>query len=114
MLDHYRLTEIPQRIQEASDGYREESDVLGEFIEDSCLVGKKYSIEQKALYSIWKTWCFGNGLQPHNQKSLTRQLTSRSFKTERRKENGVNVRYYLGLRLNDLLQKEYDSILRFD
>lgn len=103
-----RLTKIPQRIQDASDGYREESDVLGEFIEDCCSEDKKYSIEQKVLYSTWKTWCFGNGLQPFTQKSLTRQLTSRSFKTERRKENGVGVRYYLGLRLNDLLQKEYD------
>jgi len=109
-----RLTNIPQRIQEASDGYREESDVLGEFIEDCCSVDKKYSIDQKVLYSTWKTWCFGNGLQPFTQKSLTRQLTSRSFKTERRKENGVGVRYYLGLRLNDALQKEYDTYKRFE
>jgi P4 family phage/plasmid primase-like protien len=109
-----RLTKIPQRIQDASDGYREESDVLGEFIEDCCSVDKKYSIDQKVLYSTWKTWCFGNGLQPFTQKSLTRQLTSRSFKTERRKENGVGVRYYLGLRLNDALQKEYDTYKRFE
>ena len=108
-----KLTKLPQRIDSASQGYREESDVLAEFIEEQCLVDGRHSAEHYQLFAHWEIWCEKNGLQSHSLKSFTRQLGSRGFNIMRKKENGKIVKYYKGLYLPDPFKDEnhsYDSI----
>lgn len=99
----------PKRIEEASRIYKEESDLLAEFMEDRCVVGHGMSIDQKVLYWSYKSWCSNNGVHPLAQKSLTRQLSSRGFDTQRMKVKGENARFYLGLSVTPELIKSYEE-----
>lgn len=91
----------PKRIADASRIYQEESDMLGEFLEDCCEVGADKTESQKAIYGSYKLWAFKNGTHPVTQKSFTRQLGSRGVDTKRVKEQGDTKRYYVGLSLTE-------------
>lgn len=99
----------PLRIEAASRVYKEESDLLGEFLEDNCSIGAGLNETQKALYWAYKTWCLSTGIHPLAQKSFTRQLGSRSIDTQRVKVKGENTRLYLGVKLNDEVESRYTT-----
>ena len=109
-----KLAKPPQRIDEASKGYRDESDVLAEFIEEQCLVDGRHSAEHYVLFAHWRFWCEKNGLQSYSLKSFTRQLGSRGFNIMRKKENGKIVKYYKGLYFPDPFKDESNSFDSFD
>ncbi|QWD88543.1 PriCT-2 domain-containing protein [Polynucleobacter sp. MWH-CaK5] len=101
----------PKRIADASRIYQEESDMLGEFLEDCCEVGADKTESQKAVYGSYKLWTLKNGTHAVTQKSFTRQLGSRGVDTKRVKEQGDTKRYYVGLTLTEAAQgrwKQHD------
>ena len=101
----------PKRVEDASRVYREDSDMLGEFLEDCCLTGAGFQEGQKPVYWAYKYWCLKNGTHYLAQKSFSRQLGSRGIDTQRTKSQGDVVRFYLGLSLTKELQdrwKRYD------
>jgi putative DNA primase/helicase len=91
----------PKRILEASDVYRNESDLLGEFLDDCCEKGAELEAPQKIVFSAYRHWCTQNGTKSPSQRSFTRQLGSRGIETVRRKINGEISRIYSGLCLTE-------------
>jgi putative DNA primase/helicase len=75
--------------------YRKESDLMGEFLQDSTQTAPNERIEQSRLYTAWQSWCGFNGVQYGSKKSFTRRLTERGIAEAR--SNGQ--RYYCGLKL---------------
>jgi putative DNA primase/helicase len=75
--------------------YRQDSDVLGEFLADHTAVDSAERIEQSHLFRKFKWWCERNGLRVPSKKSFTQRLAERGF-TEAK--SGSN-RYYVGLQL---------------
>lgn len=75
--------------------YRKESDLMGEFLQDSTQAAPNERIEQSRLYTAWQSWCGFNGVQYGSKKSFTRRLTERGIAEAR--SNGQ--RYYCGLKL---------------
>ena len=90
-----------KRIEDASRVYREESDMLGEFLEDCCEVGAGKSETQKTTYHTYRQWAVSNGIHSVTQKSLTRQLGSRGIDTKRAKTQGDTKRFYVGLSVTE-------------
>jgi P4 family phage/plasmid primase-like protien len=97
----------PQLVEDASRVYREESDMLGDFLEDCCEVGVEKKVEQRSIYTIYQQWTRQNGTHPLTQKSLTRQLGSRGIETQRTKTKGEVVRFYIGLSLNEECEQKW-------
>lgn len=86
----------PEEVQQATAGYRTEMDVLGQFIDECCLVGPNYRTKATALYDLYKTWCDQQGLPYAIQRTWGMWLTERGF--ERFTNNGT---WYRGLGIRE-------------
>ena len=102
--------EPPKRIADASRVYQDESDMLGEFLEDCCVVEAGKSESQKAVFGTYQVWARSNGTHSVTQKSFTRQLGSRGVDTRRIKTQGDTKRFYVGLSLNEAAQKKWSQL----
>mgnify|MGYP002654891681 CR=1 FL=1 len=75
--------------------YRNESDLLGEFLEETTHVASDERVEHGTLYFSWECWCKRNGVRPGAKKTFTQRLAERGFSTTR--SNGKW--FYSGLKL---------------
>ncbi len=83
-----------QRVTEATDGYREESDELGEFVAECCVTGHPdhYYAPSAGLYAAYAHWAKARGVQkPMTQTMLGRRLRDRGFKTDRSPSGTVRI-----------------------
>ncbi len=87
--------QLSPTIRQEVASYRKDSDLLGEFLEDHCLVELSARIEQTVLYANYEHWCQANGIRPISKASFTRRLAERGHIEA--KSNGK--RFYVGLRL---------------
>lgn len=89
----------PDSIAKASANYREEMDLLSEWINEYCDVGPEYSAEVGSLWNSWSEYAKRTGLISYirNSTALGRRLETRfpSYK------GGKGVRYRMGIRLRD-------------
>ena len=89
----------PESVRAATEGYREEMDVLGSFLDDRCYVGKDARAETSQLFREWKDWCTDNGEDPGTQTKFGRSLTERGFAVVR--QGGSRPRLRVGVGLGD-------------
>jgi putative DNA primase/helicase len=73
----------PSQVIAATDAYRAESDLLGRFLDERCLLGAGFHVRSSELYAVWQTWCAAEGEHPGTQKSFTTALQNKGFDTER-------------------------------
>jgi putative DNA primase/helicase len=66
-------------IQIASNAYRSECDLLGEWIEDDMELGPAFKIRQDQAFSSYENWCGRNNLRATSKKVFTRKLGDRGF-----------------------------------
>lgn len=83
-------------IRQENRAYRKESDLLGEFIEETCKADPNGRVEQSKLFERWRLWCDACGVRYGSKASFTRRLAERDHTEER--SNGK--RFYAGLTLN--------------
>jgi putative DNA primase/helicase len=69
--------------------YRSQMDILGDFIDDCCDVGKGAKVTHSDLYKTYVQWCQQNDEEPMTKKMLTLELQSRNFVTKRTSNNKV-------------------------
>ncbi len=89
----------PQQVLVATKNYREEMDVLGDFLAATCI--KKAGAETRArdLYQAYRSWCERTGEEPLNQRNFGMRLTERGFR--RRKSGGAYLYTDIGLLVSD-------------
>ncbi len=89
------------KIVEATNEYQEESDVIGNYIEERCLVGSEYKVQASVILKDIQQWAKDNGLRYVNRNEFIDYLKRRGFVKEkltfgRRKGNifwlGVGVK----------------------
>ena len=79
----------PEEVRQATAGYQSEMDVLGQFLEDCCLVGPHYRVKASDLYEAYRQWCHEQGETAEVQRTWGMGLTERGY------ENGkVQGRYW--------------------
>lgn len=78
----------PQIIAEAVNAYREESDVLGRFIAESCDTGKVFQVKSSMLFKQYQQFCEAAGERWMPSKDFPHELQRRGF-TSKRLKTGV-------------------------
>jgi putative DNA primase/helicase len=92
----------PQKVREATEGYRVEMDVLAAFIEDRCVVRERAVALATPLYEAYRKWCDENGEHPESQKKFGGWLRERGFSDDR--ERGSRRKIWRGIGLHDPTQ----------
>lgn len=87
---------MPEEVRAAIETYRQEMDLLGEFLRDRCICAPAESVGAATLYETYLAWCNTNNEKPLSQTALGRQLGERGFPPARIKAEG---RIRRGLRL---------------
>lgn len=88
---------IPTSIRAATNAYRGDTDLLGQFIEECTTADSQSEVNVSFLYKRFERWCLMNGLKILSCIAFGRQLSERGF--HMRKTNGK--RLYRGLLLLD-------------
>ena len=91
----------PSAVLTATKSYREESDLIGQFLAERCHIAESaYGLDQPGekssiLYHAWAAWCKPRGEDSGSQKEFTMTLTERGLMS-RRCNDGVR---WLGVTL---------------
>ncbi|MCZ6691795.1 MAG: phage/plasmid primase, P4 family [Planctomycetota bacterium] len=88
----------PQAVLEATQFYREEEDILGGFISEKCVEGKKLSVASADLFREYKEWAKAAGEEPISRNSFGRRLSGRGY--EAYKNTTTKRMWWEGLELS--------------
>ena len=79
----YHGLEIPREVKEATLEYRQEMDLIGDFLTECCEISRKATIASKDLYRAYKEWAEKNHEKPLPQNALGVILSERGFVSKR-------------------------------
>jgi len=82
----------PAIVEQATNQYRDEEDLLLQFIQDACITGPECQAGASELYAHYKTWMQDNGLKPMSGQKFGRKIGERFHK-----EVGRSGRHYTGI-----------------
>lgn len=94
------LGKTPQAILNATAQYREDSDVLGEFLDERCLFGADKKTPGSDLYHAYQSWSLENGHKPMANNTFANRLTDRGFT----RGEGRLRRTWYGLRVREIFE----------
>lgn len=89
----------PDAVLAATDQYRAEQDVLGDFIKEKCERDPTFSEPARTLYSAYHDWCRDSGEKALSKKGFGQQLEERGFLGNRTGRE----RLRRGIRLRDVM-----------
>ena len=88
---------LPNAVKEATAEYRNEQDLVKQFLEEECEINVDFSIGKDELYKAWRDWCDAAGeneAMKRSKKWLTHQMTEHQFR-----HGGAQDRNLIGLRI---------------
>ena len=91
---------MPEAVKEATAGYKEESDRVGQFVRAWLEVGEAYEVRASAAYKLYSTWCEKYGYHRENVKNFNSAL-SRYFSLKRKRPSdgdGSTTTMFMGCR----------------
>ena len=92
--------EAPASVREATDMYREQSDVIGGFIRQKLEKDAQAEERTKDVYDAYTVWCILEGTQPESRCVLNNRLrTLGTVKSKRPKTGGENTTMLIGYKL---------------
>lgn len=92
---------IPEPVKEATRKYREDSDVIGQFLEERCEFGRGLSESHAALYAAYVTWARASGEPELSGRKLGNALEERNVFALRANNHSPTRRLGLRLRPHD-------------
>ena len=90
--------EPPGEVVEATAAYREDMDVLANFLAQRCIVEAGANVAFSELYKEYVSWCTENGEQPISQRHFGGILTEKRFQKARERSASKRT-IYRGIRL---------------
>jgi putative DNA primase/helicase len=85
----------PKAVQDATNEYREEMDVLSGWIAEECVLGSDKSAPARSLYRSYHNWCEAAGEKPLAQRWFGARLVERGFDNYRTNKS----RFWIGIGL---------------
>jgi putative DNA primase/helicase len=85
----------PKAVLLATDEYRGEMDVIGNFLKERCVQQKELSIRIRELYKAYTDWCDDSNEHAVSERFLSMRLKEMGFEQTRTAE----ARYWVGLGL---------------
>jgi putative DNA primase/helicase len=95
----------PELVRNATDEYREEQDVLGDFFAAQCEFKRTNQVVAGAFYKRYKGWCEGQGESPKSQTWLWPKIQERGV----RKKRGSGGFIYYGIGLVQSAEESYQG-----
>ncbi len=86
---------LPSAVASATEAYRGESDRLGIFLDERCVVEMWARVGKSELYAAYDAWCHDSGEQAVSKRKLGQLLTERGFGDGRNERE----RFWTGLGL---------------
>ena len=86
---------VPAAILNATDEYRGEMDVIGNFLKERCIQRKDVTIRIRELYKAYADWCDDNKEHAVSERFFTMRLKDMGFEQSRTAE----ARFWTGLAL---------------
>jgi putative DNA primase/helicase len=86
----------PEIVKMATREYRAEQDMMAQFFEDCCDVGRAYEVGAGPIYQAYQAWCKEMVIKPESNTRFGNELRRRGFKADK----VAGIRSRLGLRLN--------------
>lgn len=72
-----RLSDTPASVKAATEAYRKDCDVIGQWLEDEVETGEK--VASATVYQSYKMWCESQGLKSLSHPNFGKQLSARGF-----------------------------------
>ena len=69
----------PEEVRTATEGYRNEMDAIGRFIQDSCITGTEKTTKSSNLYKGYREWCRENNEYEFTQTKFSLRMEERGF-----------------------------------
>ena len=88
----------PTQVADSTREYRNEMDVIGDFINERCVQGEKHSMAIGEIYPSYVEWCNESGERPLTKRGLLSRLEDRGYATEYRRA----LKFILGLKLQTM------------
>lgn len=88
----------PDEVVNATKSYRDEMDIINDFIEDRCNKGAMLTAKAKDLFIEYEKWCAENGEEPIHKRTFGLKLAEKGF-TQTRTHGGVRAWKGLALKL---------------
>ena len=82
----------PDEVKAATAGYREEMDLLSDFLEECCVMSPDAKIQLSELYKQYTIFCEDNGDRPLTKQKFSRKLESKGI--EKRKYTGNKTFFF--------------------
>jgi len=73
----------PEEVSTETAIYRSEMDILGDFLDDCCIVERTAKVAHGDLYQAYEEWCHQNDEETITKKMLTIELQGRNFVAKR-------------------------------
>jgi putative DNA primase/helicase len=87
----------PAEVLGANATYREQSDYLKAFLDDSCILSEKAHTKSADLYKAYEKWAEENGEEPLKRTSFGKRLRERGFKDYRDTATGLKAWKGIGI-----------------
>jgi putative DNA primase/helicase len=87
----------PDEVKSATDSYRKEMDLLGEFLKDRCRLRPDARVSSKDIFEAYTAWCEANGQEPVGQRAFIAAMKEKGFNRSRLGSGGV--RGWIGVEL---------------
>jgi putative DNA primase/helicase len=85
----------PKEVSGATDEYRDEMDVFGNFVKERCVQGPGVSIKARELFKAYEEWCNENNEHAYSERFLGLRLKELGFERTRTAE----ARHWKGIGL---------------
>ncbi|HSJ43620.1 MAG TPA: phage/plasmid primase, P4 family [Euzebyales bacterium] len=90
----------PKVVTDATDAYRTESDAVGRFLEDRCLLKDTCTVRSSVLFAAWQRWADREGMtDPKTNKAFSAVLENRGH--DKNRTNAGAVWQGIGLVVED-------------
>jgi P4 family phage/plasmid primase-like protien len=82
---------VPESLSKATMVYRDDQDLIEQFLTDNCVRGRDKAIIKTELYGRYKNWCISNGLYALASNRFSRKLNAKGFEVSADKRTWVGV-----------------------
>lgn len=83
-----------------------ENDIVQDFIDEYCELGKDYAVKKVYLYDTYKNYCYNNGYKPLSSQKLKKELRRFSVFDTTKRINGEPTKAYIGIKLRSITSDE--------
>ncbi|HUT58123.1 MAG TPA: phage/plasmid primase, P4 family, partial [Phycisphaerae bacterium] len=70
---------LPNTVQDATEEYRNDSDAIGDFLQERCTVAGDLKVSRSSLYQAFVEWAKGGGEEMLSGKAFASRMRSRGF-----------------------------------